>query len=524
MSIASARRKLPRAQDMPVWFSVPVIAILIGIIVRIVIRNSTSLWEDEIIAVTHATQPFLGVIVDALANDMHPPLYFLELHFWSLLGHSDGWLIANSILFGILAVGSLFYVVRELSNTTRALVAAAVFAVLPVPIWMSGEVRMYALMSVLLIWMFCFSHKVFALAEPGAKSRIAVVLLALALVASHSIGFIAVFFFALYAASCLAIRRAVMREWLILLLLFGIPGILALPQIAKDILFTADMAPISGINGVFGWMASVVAGGGYNSVAWLPATGLVVWLAVAIFGALVPRTRLVTLCFLIAPIVLCLIIEILKRPMFKSNFFPNLCSPFLAMVIGSLVLALPVKKSLRSLALTGVLAGLLTMAIADREILNASNTYFKKSVVIISAQEKPGDVVWAPQQDVFCGMAWYLAGAGWGSPITVSAPLPPQSRRWKIFDFLGPYLTEKLQLIPKYQAITAKGGLPILVSAASRAQAEQAKRVWLVTFAPRGDLPADLPGDALGPLRRSESFSFPPVQLNLYELPGEKSP
>ena len=34
----------------------------------------TSLWEDEIIAITHANQPLPLFFVELLRNDIHPPL------------------------------------------------------------------------------------------------------------------------------------------------------------------------------------------------------------------------------------------------------------------------------------------------------------------------------------------------------------------------------------------------------------------------------------------------------------------
>lgn len=516
------RKKSGKSVENTIWIAIPLFAISLGIILRIFIRTSTSLWEDEIIAVTHATQPLLGVIVDLLANDMHPPLYFLELHFWSLINHSDAWLIANSVVFGLAAIGSIFLVARKFSNTSRALVITAIFSVLPVPIWMAGEVRMYSLMSVLLIWVYYFIHKIFAFGERCTKQNIALILLATAIMYTHAIGFVAIFFFGIYAGSWLIARRSASREWILWIVIFGLSAIAALPLIAKDFLTPADMPPLKSISGLLGWLASIVIGGGYRANAWLMPAGLVIWLAVAGFGCIAPRTRRLTICFLIAPIFLCLIAELVLRPLFKTDFFSNFCAPFLAIAIGDLLLALPAKKAVRSIVLLCALAALLFLAITNREIMNAANGYYRKTADIISTEKKPGDVVWAPQTDIFWGMAWYLAGAGWGSPTEINAPWRAQSGWWKLVDFIGRDRAERLHLIPHKQTIVAKDGLPIIVAPSSRARVEQARRVWLVTYAPRNDVPPDLPSNALGPLRRTRSFSFPPIQLNLYELPEDK--
>ncbi|MEO8301333.1 MAG: hypothetical protein ABI608_06050, partial [Rhizomicrobium sp.] len=63
--------------------------IVLGIGLRIWIRTPTDFWEDEIIAATHAMQPFWRLLINIVRNDVHPPLYFLQLHVWSLLSETD---------------------------------------------------------------------------------------------------------------------------------------------------------------------------------------------------------------------------------------------------------------------------------------------------------------------------------------------------------------------------------------------------------------------------------------------------
>src|SRR5437763_1922707 len=51
------------------------ILIALGLMLRLSIRFPTDLWQDEIIAATHAMQPLRDVVIDVLRNDNHPPLY-----------------------------------------------------------------------------------------------------------------------------------------------------------------------------------------------------------------------------------------------------------------------------------------------------------------------------------------------------------------------------------------------------------------------------------------------------------------
>ena len=63
--------------------------IVLGIGLRLWMRTPTDFWEDEFIAATHAMRPFWQVLIDTVRNDVHPPLYFLQLHAWSLVSQSD---------------------------------------------------------------------------------------------------------------------------------------------------------------------------------------------------------------------------------------------------------------------------------------------------------------------------------------------------------------------------------------------------------------------------------------------------
>jgi mannosyltransferase len=498
------------------WLLPSCLFIIAGVVLRLVLRSSSALWEDEIIAATHAVQPLVQVFVNAAIHDMHPPLYFVELHFWSLFNQADWWLIANSVFLSLIALASMFIAVRRLQDKTSALIVTAVFAVLPVCLWMAEEVRMYALLSVLLIWMFYFTHLSFA---EGAKRRLYIrtALLALAIVYTHAIGFVAVMFFGFYAGSLLWTRKAARREWLIWLAVFGGVGLLSLPMLAADMLHQADMPPLTGFHDIIGWMSGVVIGNGSRLAGWLNMVGLLTYFATVFFGLYVQKTRRVTLYFLVLPIVFCAIVGVAARPVFKIDFFSNFTSPFLAIVIGSLLAELPFKHGMQTLASFCVFAALLGMGVGNRIAINTTETYYRDAVAVIKAGQQPNDVIWAPQASVFCGIAWYRAGPHWGSPVSITPPLRPGSRWYKLFDLLGPDLVAKLDLLPKSQSITTADGLKIMLAAESRPAAGQADRLWLVTFAPRNDLPPDLPGDHVGALERSRSLSFPPLQVDLYE-------
>lgn len=489
--------------------------IFFAVILRFFIRTSFTLWEDEVIAATHAMQSTLQVITSVIVNDIHPPLYFLELHFWSLLSHADIWLIVNSIMFSILAIASMLIVTRKICDTNTGLITAAVFSALPVTLWMSGEVRMYAMLSVLLIWMHYFNYLVFVLQKKRKEYLIATFILALAIIYTHAIGFIAVFFFGVYGASFLVTRRATAKEWRQWLALFGIAGLCSLPLLIGTYFHIADMPQLTGFKDIVSWMSAILIGEGYKSASWLQISGCIAYLIIAVFGLLLKQTRRLTLVFLIGPMLVCLVIGLLGKPLFKANFFSNFYSLFLALVAGQLVTAIPARGGRQTIMLICVIAALFTMGIANRIILNEANGYYRQISDIIEADKKPGDVVWAPQPSVFWGMVHYLAPNDRSSSLKIRPKLRAQSGWWKVFDRLGPTLTNKLDLIPSSQTITTQDGLRIVIGMDSHPKPEGKGRLWVVTF-PRPDLAPSILEDRVRGWQEIRSLSSPPLEVSLY--------
>jgi hypothetical protein len=160
------------------------------------------------------------------------------------------------------------------------------------------------------------------------------------------------------------------------------------------------------------------------------------------------------------------------------------------------------------------------MAVSNRLALNAENGYYRRIADVINAEKQPGDLIWAPQMSIFWGAAWYLVGPNWGSPLAISAPFRPQSGWWRVFEWLGPDRVQQLRLIPTGQVINMRDGTPIVTGIENVDRIAVAKRVWLITYAPRDDIPVGIPGNSIGPLQRMKSLSFSALQLTLYAPSG----
>jgi uncharacterized membrane protein len=123
--------------------------ILLGLCVRIYGLSAPSLWLDEAISANIVNGSVTECIQHA-ANDLHPPLYYLLLRFWSLLGHDEWTLRSFSVLCNFLSGIVLFFCIRQMLNSSVALLALLLFALSPFQVRYSQEVRMYSLLG---LWM-----------------------------------------------------------------------------------------------------------------------------------------------------------------------------------------------------------------------------------------------------------------------------------------------------------------------------------------------------------------------------------
>lgn len=130
--------------------------ILAGFGLRLFRLGADSLWYDETVSAFLAAETIPDLIAHT-ARDIHPPGYYLLLHFWTgLAGHSEFALSFFSLIFGVLLIPLTYLVARRLVNTSTALWAALLVALSPYHIWYSQEVRMYTLGAALgLVAAYC---------------------------------------------------------------------------------------------------------------------------------------------------------------------------------------------------------------------------------------------------------------------------------------------------------------------------------------------------------------------------------
>ena len=109
------------------------------------------LTGDELWSASLSKDGMWTALVTTARFDVHPPLYYLQLSLWMLLGHSDQWLMLNSILWGTIAVALLSFAATEIHGPRVGLAAGALLAVAPGALYYGDDVRMYSMLLALIV-------------------------------------------------------------------------------------------------------------------------------------------------------------------------------------------------------------------------------------------------------------------------------------------------------------------------------------------------------------------------------------
>jgi len=107
-----------------------------------------SIWLDEATSLIIARMDLPSVIAWAAA-DVHPPLYYMVLHFWLRLGETEYAIRALSAVFGVLTIVTVYSLARDLLGRRAAILSAVLLALAPLHIWYCQEARMYVMVTLL---------------------------------------------------------------------------------------------------------------------------------------------------------------------------------------------------------------------------------------------------------------------------------------------------------------------------------------------------------------------------------------
>ena len=128
---------------------------LLALGLRLIRLSYQPLWWDEGWSLYFATTGIRNML-ELTAVDIHPPLYYLLLHFWiRLFGPGVVSVRLLSVLVGTATVPLLYAAGRRLAGHRGGLLAAFLLAISPFHIYYSQEVRMYGLVTLFGVAALC---------------------------------------------------------------------------------------------------------------------------------------------------------------------------------------------------------------------------------------------------------------------------------------------------------------------------------------------------------------------------------
>jgi hypothetical protein len=151
--------------------AVLILILLLATGLRLHRLDAQSFWNDEGNSARIAERS-LRLILEGAEGDIHPPGYYILLHYWrALVGHSEYALRALSALSGIGLVTFTYLLGSQAFSRATGLGAAFLAALAPLGVYYAQEARMYALLGLLAAASTWMLLKVLAAGSGGSLSR-----------------------------------------------------------------------------------------------------------------------------------------------------------------------------------------------------------------------------------------------------------------------------------------------------------------------------------------------------------------
>lgn len=130
------------------WYLVGILAI--ATIARLISLTKASIWHDEGFTMMLMRHDVADIIART-ARDVHPPLYYIVTHWWSILFSDSEFAIRGlSLLFGLGIVILTYFIVKRLKfSESTARLSTLLVAIGPFLVRYSQEARMYSMAALL---------------------------------------------------------------------------------------------------------------------------------------------------------------------------------------------------------------------------------------------------------------------------------------------------------------------------------------------------------------------------------------
>lgn len=381
-----------------------------GFLLRMFQLGKKSISFDEFYSVTIASEKSFGKMITLFTStEVHPPLYHFLLHFWLTLGKSELILRLPSVVFGTLIVIATYCLGKVLFNKKVGAIAAFITAISPFQVVHSQEVRMYTMVTLLVVLSFIFL--LFAMNKGGVRYWIGYVMTIVLAMYTHYYAILIlaaqnVFFVVGRSPEPCGSGRGKTRgsitKWLLVQLsvaLLYLPWLFVLLKVflkvQRRFWIPTGALPLE-VAYTFKWLAA-----GPLSIYDMPVGAVAIVLALIVFGfAFIrgiasggdnPQALRLLLCWLFVPIGLAVLLSF-KQSIYQSRYF-ILCSPAFYLLAANGVATL--KNNWFRWA-TVLLVSVLSCLTLFNWYFNPSyarRPNARKAVGFVQENMKPGDII-----------------------------------------------------------------------------------------------------------------------------------
>lgn len=130
---------------------VALVIVLVGLAIRIGSTRGVYLSEDEALHFQLSNVPGVVDVYRSSLTSAHPPFFFLLLHFWRRVGHSEQFLRLLPALFGAAFLWVTYRWMTDVFGKSAAFFTLILLAFSPATVSLSASVRGYGLLLLLMV-------------------------------------------------------------------------------------------------------------------------------------------------------------------------------------------------------------------------------------------------------------------------------------------------------------------------------------------------------------------------------------
>ena len=371
------------------------------------------LWLDEILSAVFSANGPWATLMTVLRFDVHPPLYYLQLSLWMLVGQGDAWLMANAVLWHVVAVLLLGWTAAGRHGPAVGLGAALLLAVSPAALAYADHVRMYSFVMALIVLVWHVQAR-WLEGSAGRFGGLWMVLAQAAVANSHTGGL-------LMLSGCVALGAVTVMatgRWALILRWLAIEvAVLALSVLPLAIGMLRGVVHLDqpGAEEILAvWV--FLAGGKGTPLAVAVGLGIVVAAGLMAGGLRDRRLARDATALILVPLVLAAVLSHVHKPVWIERLFVPVI-PFLCLCLARAALSVTTARAGRAgVALMLALALTWTGIAALVQVPRPKGDGFRLAAEAVQAGARPGDTVLVEGDFAYWCFLWYLAGPRWGDP------------------------------------------------------------------------------------------------------------